>query len=152
MSKLETVRRLSDSAPPLEGLRATMELQQQIAGLTQQVKELGQTLTRWAQASTELSTAQRRQVLDLAVLIEPIAPVLAQIHQKQQEQDERQAKLGERLARLEAGMNRVTAALPSLRKAEDNKSQVQPKLVSRDDLVGLPSKVWDAKPSMFGKP
>ena len=91
MSKLATVQALSDSAPQPERLRATMDLQAQMSALTTQVEHLGQTLMQWGRASTDLSQRQRQQMLDLAVLIEPIAPVLAQIHQKQQQQDERQA-------------------------------------------------------------
>jgi len=150
MSKLATVQALSDSAPQPERLRATMDLQAQISTLTGQVDQLGQTLMRWAQGSQDLSRQQRQQMLDLAVLIEPIMPAFAQIHQKQQQQDERQAKQDERLAKLEAGMNRVTIALPSL--VSKDGRQVQPRLAGRDDLAGLPSKVWEAKPGMFSKP
>ena len=149
MSKIATVQALSDSAPQPERLRATMDLQAQISTLTGQVDQLGQTLMRWAQSSQDLSQKQRQQMLDLAVLIEPIAPALDQIHQKQQQQDERQAKLSERLSKLEAGMSRVTAALPSL--VPKDGRQVQPRLAGRDDLLGLPVKVWEAKPGMFAK-
>lgn len=149
MSKLATVRALSDSAPQPERLRATIELQAQIAELTQQVQDLGQTLMQWAKASTELSTGQRRQVLDLAVLIEPIPATLEAIQRSQQAQDERLVKLDERLSKLEAGMSRVTVALPS--PVSKDGRQVQPRLVSKDDLAGLPSRVWQAKPGMFGK-
>jgi len=142
MSKFATVKALSDSAPPPERLRATMNLQAQISTLTTQVEQLGQTLMQWGRASTDLSQRQRQQMLDLAVLIEPIVPALAQIHQKQQQQDER-------LAQLEAGMNRVTAALPLLVSKDGRKAQ--PRLASRDDLMGLPSKVWEAKPGIFSK-
>lgn len=144
MSKIATVQALSDSAPQPERLRATMDLQAQISTLTGQVDQLGQTLLLWAQSSQGLSQKQRQQVLELAVLIEPIAPALAQIHQKQQQQDER-------LAKLELGMSRVTAALPLLVSKEKDGRQVQPRLASRDDLTGLPVKVWEAKPPMFGK-
>jgi prefoldin subunit 5 len=151
MSKLATVQALSDSAPQPERLRATMDLQAQISALTGQVDQLGQMLMLWAQGSQDLSQMQRQQSLDLAVLIEPITPALAQIHQKQQQLDERQAKQDERLAKLESGMNRVTAALPSLVSKDKDGRQVQPRLASKDDLAGLPSKVWEAKPPMFGK-
>jgi hypothetical protein len=150
MSKLATVQALSDSAPQPERLRATMDMQAQISVLTAQVEQLGQTLMQWGRASTDFSQGQRQQMLDVAVLIEPIAPLLAQIHRKQQQQDERQAKLDERLAKLEAGMNRVTAALPWPVSKEDGR-QVQPRLAGRDDLASLPAKIWEAKPSMFGK-
>lgn len=150
MSKLATVKALSDSAPKPERLRATMELQAQISTLTGQVDQLGQTLTRWAQGSQDLSQQQSQQMFDLAVLIEPIVPALAEIHRKQQQQDERQVKQDERLAKLEAGMNRLTAALPWL--VSKDGRQVQPRLASRDDLTGLPAKVWKAKPGMFTKP
>ena len=145
MSKLATVQALSDSAPQPERLRAAMDLQAQISILTGQVDQLGQTLMRWAQGAQDLSRQQRQQMLDMAVLIEPIVPALAQIHQKQQQQDER-------LAKLEAGMNRVTGALPSLVSKDKDGRQVQPRLASKDDLAGLPSKVWEAKPGMFSKP
>ena len=151
MNKLATVQALSDSAPQPERLRATVDLQAQISTLTGQMDQLGQTLMRWAQGSQDLSQKQRQQMLDLAVLIEPIAPALDQIHQKQQQQDERQAKLSERLSKLEAGMSRVTAALPSLMSKDKDCRQVQPRLASRDDLLGLPVKVWESKPPMFGK-
>ena len=149
MSKLATVQALSDSAPQPERLRATMELQAQISTLTCAVDKLGQTLMRWAQGSQDLSQQQRQQMLDMAVLIEPIMPALVQIYQKQKQQDERQAKLDERLAKIEAGMNRVTAALPSLVSKDGRQSQ--PRLAGRDDVAGLPVKVWEAKPGMFTK-
>jgi hypothetical protein len=137
------VQALSDSAPPPpERLRATMELQRQIAGLTQQVQDLGQTLTQWAKASTELSAGQRRQVLDLAALMEPIPERLAAIEKRQQDQDER-------LSRLEAGLSRVTAALPPLQSKDGR--QVQPRLASSQQMLDLPAKVWEAKPPMFGR-
>jgi septal ring factor EnvC (AmiA/AmiB activator) len=116
----------------------------------QSIEDLRQTLHLWRQALLETQSAARQNALDLAVLIEPIAPLLAQIHRKQQQQDERQAKLDERLAKLEAGMNRVTAALPWPVSKEDGR-QVQPRLAGRDDLASLPAKIWEAKPSMFGK-
>lgn len=145
MSKLATVQALSDSAPQPERLRATMDLQAQISALTGQVDHLGKTLMGWAQGSQDLSRQQRQQMLDLAVLIEPIAPALAVIQQQQQAQDAR-------LAKIEAAMNRVTVALPSLRQAKDGQRPVQPRLASREDLEALPLQVWEAKPGMFGKP
>lgn len=150
MSKLATVQALSDSAPQPERLRATMDLQAQISTLTGQVDQLGQTLMHWAKGSQNLSQQQRQQMLDLAVLVEPIMPALAQIHLNLQQQDERQVQLEERLAKLESGMSRVTTALPSLVSKDGRK--VQPRLAGRDDLGGLPAKVWEAKPGMFGKP
>ena len=54
------------------------------------------------------------------------------------------------LTNLEAGMTRVTAALPSL--VSKDGRQVQPRLAGRDDLACLPVKVWEAKPGMFTKP
>jgi septal ring factor EnvC (AmiA/AmiB activator) len=147
MSKLATVQALSDSAPQPERLRATMDLQAQISTLTGQVDQLGQTLMRWARGVQDLSQQQRQQMLDMAVLIEPITPALVQIYQKQKQQDERLAKLDERLAKIEAGMNRVTAALPS--PVSKDGRQSQPRLAGLDDLTGLPVKVWEAKPRMF---
>jgi len=134
MNKIEIVRRLSDSAPPPEKLRATMALQQQISELTEQVHQLGKMLMQWAQGSTDLSRQQQTQMLDLAVLLEPITPVLDAIQQRQLAQDQR-------LAKLEAALTRVTMALPSLRPAQDGQPPVQPRLASREQLAALPAKV-----------
>ena len=164
MSKLATVQALSDSAPPPERLRVTMDLQAQISGLHQQIQaslltldqslnlrgqmsdqcieDLRQTLDQWRQSVLETQSVSRQQVLDLAVLIEPILPAMEAIHQRQLVQDDR-------LAKIEAMMNRVTAALPPLVSKDDR--QVQPRLPSKDDLTGLPAQVWEAKPPMFGK-
>jgi len=142
MSKFATVKALSDSAPPPTQLRTVIEVQQQF-------EKLRETLLRWTEGMTSLQASSRQQMLDLAVLIEPIVPALAHIHQKQQQQDERQAKLDERLAKLEAGMSRVTAALPS--PVSKDGRQMQPPLASKKDLLDLPSKVWEAKPGIFGK-
>jgi len=136
MSKFATVKALSDSAPPPTQLRTVIEVQQQF-------EKLRETLLRWTEGMTSLQASSRQQMLDLAVLIEPIVPALAQIHQKQQQQDER-------LAKLEAGMSRVTAALPSP-VSKDGGRQVQPPLASKKDLLDLPSKVWEAKPGIFSK-
>lgn len=135
MSKLATVQALSDSAPQPDRLRTVVEVQKQF-------EELRQTLLNWTQGFSELQSAHRQQMIDMAVLLEPIVPALAQIHQQQQ-------KLDERLAKLEAGMSRVTTALPSLVPRDGR--QVQPRLASKEDLLGLPSKVWEEKPGMFGK-
>lgn len=137
MNKIEIVRRLSDSAPPPEKLRATIALQQQISELTEQVQQLGQMLMQWAQGSTDLSRQQQTQMLDLAVLLEPITPVLDAIQQRQLVQDQR-------LAKLEAALTRVTMALPSLRPAQDGQPPVQPRLASREQLAALPAKVVEA--------
>jgi len=134
MNKIEIVRRLSNSAPPPEKLRATMALQQQISELTEQVHQLGKMLMQWAQGSTDLSRQQQTQMLDLAVLLEPITPVLDAIQQRQLAQDQR-------LAKLEAALTRVTMALPSLRPAQDGQPPVQPRLASREQLAALPAKV-----------
>ena len=136
MSKLATVQAFSDSAPQPERLRTVVEVQKQF-------EELRQTLLSWTQGFSDLQSAHRQQMLDMAVLLEPIVPALAQIHQKQQQLDER-------LTKLEAGMNRVTVALPS--PVSKDGRQVQPRLASQDDLAGLPAKVWEAKPGMFSKP
>ena len=137
MNKIEIVRRLSDSAPPPEKLRATMALQQQISELTEQVQQLGQMLMQWAQGSTDLSRQQQTQMLDLAVLLEPITPVLDAIQQRQLAQDQR-------LAKIEAALTRITMALPSLRPALDGQPPVQPRLASREQLASLPAKVMEA--------
>lgn len=137
MNKIEIVRRLSDSAPPPEKLRATMALQQQISELTEQVQQLGKMLMQWAQGSTDLSRQQQTQMLDLAVLLEPITPVLDAIQQRQLAQDQR-------LAKLETALTRVTMALPALRPAQDGQPPVQPRLASREQLAALPAKVVEA--------
>lgn len=137
MNKIEIVRRLSDSAPPPEKLRATMALQQKISELTEQVQQLGKMLMQWAQGSTDLSRQQQTQMLDLAVLLEPITPVLDAIQQRQLAQDQR-------LAKLEAALTRVTMALPSLRPAQEGQPPVQPRLSSREQLAALPAKVVEA--------
>lgn len=137
MNKIEIVRRLSDSAPPPEKLRATMALQQQISELTEQVQQLGQMLMQWAQGSTDLSRQQQTQMLDLAVLLEPITPVLDAIQQRQLAQDQR-------LAKIEAALTRITMALPSLRPAQDGQPPVQPRMASREQLAALPAKVVEA--------
>ena len=137
MNKIEIVRHLSDSAPPPERLRATMALQQQISELTEQVQQLGKMLMQWAQGSTDLSRQQQTQMLDLAVLLEPITPVLDAIQQRQLAQDQR-------LAKLETALTRVTMALPSLRPTQDGQPPVQPRLASREQLAALPAKVVEA--------
>ena len=137
MNKIEIVRRLSDSAPPPERLRATMALQQQISELTEQVQQLGQMLMQWAQGSTDLSRQQQTQMLDLAVLLEPITPVLDAIQKRQLAQDQR-------LAKIEVALTQVTMALPSLRPAQDGQPSVQPRLASREQLAALPAKVVEA--------
>ena len=137
MNKIGIVQALSDSAPPPEKLRATMALQQQISGLTEQVQQLGQMLMQWAQGSTDLSRQQQTQMLDLAVLLEPITPAQAAIQQQQLAQDQR-------LARIETALIRVTMALPSLRPAQDGQPPVQPRLASREQLAALPAKVVEA--------
>ena len=137
MNKIEIVRRLSDSAPPPEKLRATMALQQQTAELTEQVQQLGKTLMQWAQVSTDLSRQQQTQMLDLAVLLEPITPVLDAIQKRQLAQDQR-------LTKIEATLTRVTTALPLLRPAQDGQPPVQPRLASREQLAALPAKVVEA--------
>ena len=140
MNKIEIVRRLSDSAPPPERLRATMALQQQILELTEQVQQLGKMLMQWAQGSTDLSRQQQTQMLDLAVLLEPIDA----IQQRQLAQDQRQLAQDQRLAKLETALTRVTMALPSLRPAQDGQPPVQPRLASREQLAALPAKVVEA--------
>ena len=100
MNKIEIVRRLSDSAPPPEKLRATMALQQQISELTEQVQQLGQMLMQWAQGSSDLSRQQQTQMLDLAVLLEPITPALDVIQQRQLAQDQRKRSANPTLARV----------------------------------------------------
>ena len=137
MNKIEIVRRLSDSAPPPERLRATMALQQQITELTERVQQLGQMLMQWAQGSSDLSRQQQTQMLDLAVLLEPITPALEAIQQRQLAQDQR-------LAKLEAALSRVTMALPSLRPAQDGQPAVQLRLASREQLAALSAKVVEA--------
>ena len=137
MNKIETVRHLSDSAPPPERLRATMALQQQISGLTEQVQQLGQMLMQWAQGSSDLSRQQQTQMLDLAVLLEPITPAQEAIQQRQMAQDQR-------LAKIEAALSRITMALPPLRPAQDGQPPVQPRLASREQLAALPAKVVEA--------
>jgi hypothetical protein len=114
-----------------------MALQQQISGLTEQVQQLGQMLMQWAQGSSDLSRQQQTQMLDLAVLLEPITPALEAIQQQQLAQDQR-------LARIEATQSRITMALPSLRPAQDGQPPVQPRLASREQLAALPAKVVEA--------
>lgn len=144
MNKVETVQRLSDSAPTPERLQATMELQKQISMLTDQATALGQTLTKWATGSFNLYRAQRQQMLDLAVLIEPIAPALESIRQRQQAQDER-------LAKLEQAMVTILSALPS-----PAPGRPQPRLAASVEVQALPAKVVAELPkpmlsSLFGK-
>ena len=164
MSKIATVRALDDSAPRREQIKTVTELQGQISDLQKQIQtslstldlslnrraqvseqsleDLRQTLHLWRQAVLETQSTSRQNLLDLAVLIEPVLPTLEAIQQRQAAQDAR-------LAKLEAMMNRVTIALPSL--VSKDGRQAQPRLASRDDLAGLPAKVWEAKPPMFGK-
>lgn len=144
MNKIETVRRLSDSAPPPERLRATMALQQQISGLTEQVQQLGQMLMQWAQGSTDLSRQQQTQMLDLAVLLEPIMPALEPIMPALEAIQQQQLAQAQRLARIEATLSRITMALPPLRPAQDGQPPVQPRLASREQLAALPAKVVEA--------
>jgi hypothetical protein len=108
ISKPEAVRRLSDSAPLPQGLQATMELQKQIEQVSALLGE-----------ASAITSHQRQQMLDMAVLLEPIPELLAAIEQRQRAQDER-------LAKIEAGMNRVMAAL-SPQQQKDGR-QTQPRL------------------------
>lgn len=114
-----------------------MTLQQQTSGMTEQVEQLRQTLMQWAQASTDLSDQQRTQMLDLAVLLEPLTPALEAIQQRQLEQEQR-------LDQFEAVLDRITMALPLPRPAPDGKRSVQPRLASREQLAALPGKVVEA--------
>lgn len=143
MSKLETVRAFSDSAPPPERLRSMAELQTQLESLSSKVIELGQTLMKWAQGSADLSQRQRQQMLDLGSLIEPIPILLAQIQRRQQAQDDELAKIG-------LAVSRLTAALPPLVQTADGR-HTQPRLAGMKDLANLPTEVWKARPETFDK-
>lgn len=144
MNKIGIVQALSDSAPPPERLRATMELQQQISGLTEQVQQLGQMLMQWAQGSSDLSRQQQTQMLDLAVLLEPIMPSLEPITPALEAIQQQQLAQDQRLAKIEGALIRITMALPPLRPSQDGQPPVQPRLASREQLVALPAKVLEA--------
>lgn len=85
-----------------------MELQKQIEQVSALLGE-----------ASAITSHQRQQMLDMAVLLEPIPELLAAIEQRQRAQDER-------LAKIEAGMNRVMAAL-SPQQQKDGR-QTQPRL------------------------
>lgn len=107
-------------------------------------KALAAKLAVWTEFVMQASDSTRRQMLDLAVLVEPLAPMLQAIFEAQEIQ-------GARLEQTEVALRRVTASLPALRPGASGQPAVQPRLASSGELAKVPSLVWSTKPSMLGR-